>query len=352
LFNHVSFKAFASIHAMSIQALADSLGLSISTVSRALNGYTDVSAKTRLRVQAAATAIGYQPDPIAHRLATGKTGAVAIISPVRAGNYIDATLSALISGVADVLREKRFFTLSIGLPTGDEELAELERFLNARLVDGVVLTRTRTNDPRVAMLQAKRMPFITYGRTVDNVPHAWLATDYAGATEQVTGKLLALGHTRIALVNGLPDMTFAMLGEMGFRAAMIHAGLKPDMYPLQQTQLSAEAGVAATALLMGLDDPPTAIICATDTLAFGAMLAIKNAGKVVGVDVSLVGYGNTNAGNYVVPPLATVDHDNVGNGRRLAEHLLGMLAGESPENHQILEPATLLLRGSVGQARR
>jgi LacI family transcriptional regulator len=198
------------------------------------------------------------------------------------------------------------------------------------------------------MLQAKRMPFITYGRTTDNAPHAWLTIDNAGAIEMATTKLLALGHTRIAFVNGMPNMTFAMLREMGYRDAMIRAGLMPDAYAVQYTDLSAQAGADAAAQLMALDHPPTAIICVTDTLAFGAMLAIKNAGKVVGVDVALVGYGNTNACKYVVPPLATIDHDNVGNGRQLAQHLLGLIAGEPAADHQTTEPASLVLRGSIG----
>lgn len=333
---------------MSIQKLADSLGLSISTVSRALNGYTDVSVKTRLRVQEAAIAIGYQPDPIAHRLATGRTGAVAMVSSARAGNYLDATFAALLSGMSQVMREKRYFTMSIGLPMGDEEMPEFERFLAARLVDGVVLTRPRTNDPRVALLQDKRIPFITYGRTTDNTPHAWVASDSAGAIEAATIKLVELGHTKIAFINGMTNMSFAVLSEMGFREAMLRAGLQPDRYAVQYTNLSADAGAAAAAQLMALDKPPSAIICVTDNLAFGAMLAIRNAGKVVGVDVALIGYGNSNACKYVVPPLATIDHDNVGNGRHLAEHLLGLIAGGQVADHQITEPARLVLRASIG----
>ena len=123
---------------MSIAALAESLGISTSTVSRALNGYTDVSAKTRARVEAAAKAIGYQPHPVAHRLATGRTGAIALVSSVRAGNFLDATFAALLSGAAEALREQRYFALSVVLPTGEGELAELSRFLDGRLVDGIL----------------------------------------------------------------------------------------------------------------------------------------------------------------------------------------------------------------------
>ncbi|NJS37456.1 MAG: LacI family transcriptional regulator, partial [Brachymonas sp.] len=222
---------------MSIQALADSLGISISTVSRALNGYTDVSAATRQRVFDAAKAMNYSPHPVAHRLATGKTGAVAIINSVRPGNLTDSSAVVLHTGVAEALREHKYFAMSLGIPMDDNEIPELQRLLDGRIVDGIVLTRTRTHDPRVALLQERKIPFITHGRTIDNAPHAWVDTDNEGAFEQATAALVALGHRRIGLINGMPHMTFAQLREQGFRKAVALAGLKEAACPVHYTEL-------------------------------------------------------------------------------------------------------------------
>jgi LacI family transcriptional regulator len=332
---------------MSIQALADSLGISISTVSRALNGYTDVSATTRQKVFDAAKAMNYSPHPVAHRLATGKTGAVAIINSVRPGNAVDGSAIALHTGVAEVLREHKYFALSLGLPSDEQEIPELKRLLDGRLVDGVVLTRTRTNDARVSLLQERNIPFVTHGRTVDNAPHAWLDTDNEGAFEQATQALIDLGHRRIAFINGMPHMTFASLREQGFRTALSRAQIDIADCPIHYTELTAESGEHVAKQLLRLENRPSAILCATDTVALGAMAAIRAAGLTVGRDVSVMGYGNTEAGQYTWPALASMDHAVIDNGRKIGDLLLRLMAGESYADLQTLETPKLLHRASV-----
>ena len=334
---------------MSIQTLAHSLGLSTSTVSRALNGYHDVSAKTRSRIEHAAKAMNYRPHPVAHRLATGRTGAVALVSSVRAGNYLDATFAALQAGVAEVMRAQGYFALSVGLPMGDGEIPELERFLAGHLVDGIILARTRTDDPRVRLLQSHGLPFVTHGRTQANTPHAWVDTDNAQALYLTTQRMLALGHRRVALVNGLPQMTYAVLREQGFRRAMEAAGVSVDDGLVRHGDVTAAEGERLVAALLALPQAPTAIVSATDAQALGAMAACKAHGLRVGVDVSVSGYGNTEAAAYSDPPLATVDHAIVGNGRQLADLLLRRMAGEAVESLTRLEPVHMIDRASVGR---
>jgi LacI family transcriptional regulator len=335
---------------MSIQALADSLGLSTSTVSRALNGYADVSAKTRARVEAAASAMNYQPHPMAHRLATGKTGAIALLTSMRGGNYLEASFTALVSGVAEVLRAQKLFTMSVGIPTGDDEISELERFLSARLVDGIILTRTRTHDPRVALLQARGMPFVTYGRTMDNAPHAWVDTDNVGAFEQATSQLIALGHRRIALINGMPNMAFAVLRQQGFEQALHKAGIALDTCPVHYTELNGASGAHVMERLLSAVPRPSAVLCAIDGLALGAYQSIKKAGLLVGSDISVMGYGNTEAGEFADPPLASMDHAIAENGRHLAQTLLQVMGGADPASLNLLEKPKLLMRASAGKS--
>ena len=335
---------------MSIQLLADSLGISTSTVSRALNGYSDVSARTRQRVFDAAKSFNYTPHPVAHRLATGKTGAVAIVNSIRPGNAADGGALALHTGVAEVLREHKYFAMSLGIASNEQEIPELERLLDGRLVDGIVLTRTRTNDPRVRLLQERKIAFVTHGRTLHNAPHAWVDTDNEGAFEQATRALIELGHQRIALINGMAHMTFAHLRERGFRQALEHAGLAPDRYPVHYTELTAESGVQAARQLLRLPLAPTAIVCATDAVAMGAMQAIREIGQEVGQSVSVVGYGNTEAGQYAYPPLASIDHATADNGRHIAQLLLRAMAGEPVHQLQRLEMPNLLMRSSAGRA--
>ncbi len=340
---------------MSIAALAESLGISTSTVSRALNGYADVSAKTRARVEAAAKAIGYQPHPVAHRLATGRTGAIALVSSVKAGNVLDATFAALLAGLAETLREDGYFALSVVLPIGEDEMSELSRFLDGRLVDGIVLARTRTNDPRVALLQQRNVPFVTHGRTQFNAPHAWVDTDNEQAFFMAAERLVMSGHRQIGFINGHPNMTFAALREQGFRRAIQAHGLQAAQCPVRHGEVSAASGEQIAAELIANhamdtrgEGAITALLCATDAIALGAMAAIRKAGMRVGRDVSVIGYGNTEAGLYADPPLTTIDHAIVDNGRHLAQLLMRLLNGELAKNLTRLEPIHLIGRQSDG----
>ena len=337
---------------MSIQALADSLGISISTVSRALNGYTDVSAATRSRVFDAAKAMNYSPHPLAHRLATGKTGAVAILNPLRSGNAIDGSAALLHTGVVQVLGEQKYFVLSLTLPTDENEIPELERLLAARLVDAVVLTRMRTDDSRVRLLQSRNMPFVTHGRTTAHAPHAWVDIDHLGSTAQATHALIALGHRRIAFLSGMPQMTFAQLREQGFRQALAEANIAPNACPLRSTDLTGAAGrqCAAQLLEQSAEQRPTAFVCASDALALGVIAAVREAGLQVGRDISVLGHGNTEAGQLSHPPLASVEHDLVQSGRHIAQHVLLLIAGEAAASLQHVEEPRLLLRATVAQA--
>ncbi len=337
---------------MSIQALADSLGISISTVSRALNGYTDVSAATRQRVFDAAKAMQYSPHPVAHRLATGKTGAVAILNPSRAGQAIDGSAAYLHTGVVQVLREHKYFVLSLTLPAGEDELPELHRLLAARLVDGVVLTRMRTDDSRVSLLQSRNIPFVTHGRTLANAPHAWVDIDQAGGAEQATRALIELGHRRIAFINGAAQMTFAFLRAQGFRTALAQAKRPLADCPVHNTDLTGAAGrqVASQLLAQSPSERPTAFLCATDALALGVMAAVREAGLQVGRDVSVLGHGNTEAGQLCDPPLASMEHDLLVHGNRIAQLLLRVIAGEDGADLHHIQTPHLLLRATVAAA--
>lgn len=334
---------------MSLQVLSKSLGLSISTVSRALNGYTDVSEVTRQRVTAAAKAMNYQPNPAAHRLATGRTGAVALVTAVQPGRALDATFASLQAGAAAVLREHGYFVLSVTLPTGDTELPELERLLAARLVDGVMLTRTHTLDARVQMMQEALVPFVTHGRTQNPTAHAWVDTDNETAFYLVTRRLIELGHRRIGFINGPLNMTYAVLREAGFdRACLESVGVTATADHVKDvTARNGEEMMRDWLARLPLNERPTAVVCATDALAFGAMAACKQAGLQVGRDISITGYGNTEASAFVDPPLTTIDHATEANGGHLADLLLGVMAGKRAADLQRLEPIHLLERASV-----
>ncbi len=340
---------------MSIVLLAKDLGLSISTVSRALNGYDDVSAATRERVITRAKAIGYRPNPSARRLGAGKTSAIGVILPAASstGQAVDSMYSSLLGGVATEVEPAGYHLLASMLTRSDpaREAALYENFIRGGWVDALLIVRTRVHDPRLTLAREARMPFVTYGRTEANEPYAWVDTDNETAFRLATERLLEFGHRRIALINGPAEYYFAQLRERGYRRALADRKLKPEPGWVLHGEVNESAGHALCRSLLIRNPAPTAFLCATDTMAFGAIAACREAGLAVGSDVSVIGYGNSSLSAFCDPPLTTVEHQVFDNGRHVGQALLRLLREEiKPADVHYLEPVVLVPRKSDGPA--
>lgn len=335
---------------MSIVHLAQDLGLSVSTVSRALNGYTDVAESTRLRVMERAQALGYKPHPGARRLKSGKSGAVGVVLPTspEGGQFIDSMYSSLLGGTSSILEPAGYSLMATtsATSTPEQERAVYENFIRSGWFDAFVIVRTRLVDQRVELMLAHQKPFVTYGRCADSLDHAWVDTDNEMAFFMAAQRQIQLGHQRIALLNGPAEYTFAQLRQLGYLNALTQANLKVDERLIVQGHLSETGGFSMAQQLMALEDRPTALLCATDAMAIGAMAACRAIGLRVGSDISVMGYGNSDAGRYCNPPLSTIEHRIFENGQHLGQVLLSVLAGDSSKSMHYLEPVVLVPRSS------
>ncbi|WP_416546682.1 LacI family DNA-binding transcriptional regulator [Limnohabitans sp. DCL3] len=335
---------------MSIVHLAQDLGLSVSTVSRALNGYTDVAESTRLRVMARAQALGYKPHPGARRLKSGKSGAIGVVLPTspEGGQFIDSMYSSLLGGTSSVLEPAGYSLMATTSATSspEQERGVYENFMRSGWFDAFVIVRTRLQDQRVGLMLEHDKPFVTYGRCADSAGHAWVDTDNEMAFFMAAQRLIAFGHQKIALLNGPAEYTFAQLRQQGFLKALKQAHLKLDQRLIMQGHLSETGGFSMAQALLDLDDRPTALLCATDAMAIGAMAACRAKGLRVGADISIMGYGNSDAGRYSNPPLSTIEHRIFENGQHLGQVLLSVLAGQPPQSLHYLEPVVLVPRSS------
>ena len=338
---------------MSIVLLARDLGLSISTVSRALNGYDDVSPATRQRVLKRAKEVGYQPNPGARRLKSGKTSLVGVILPPPAGSiqFVDSVFSHLLGGV-EVELESAGYSLIATMQTRNDpvrETALYENFIRGAWVDALIIVRTRVNDARIDLARKNRVPFVTYGRTVTDKPYAWVDTDNEQAFYLATLRQADFGHERIALLNAPLEYNFARLRQAGYLSALAKRRLTHDPLLVLNGDLSEVSGYAQCRSLLVSARPPTAILCVTDAVAIGAAAACRERGIEVGKDISIMGYGNSSASAFCDPPLSTVDHAVFDNGRHLGQSLLRLLRGEAkPADIHYLEPVVLVARKSDG----
>jgi LacI family transcriptional regulator len=335
---------------MSIRKLARSLDLSITTVSRALAGYPDVKEATREKVRAAAQAAGYRPNASARSLKLGRADAVGLIVPNTSRG--DPFLSEFVAGLGAALAARDLDLLVTAAAPGEAELAAIRRVHDARKVDGFIVPRTRWHDPRVDLLLDLGVPFVCHGRTERARDHAWLDIDGEAAFVRATERLLSLGHRRIGFIGAPEQFTYARHRREGYRKALAQAGIAADEAPVVVAERAAiEDGTAAAARLLALPSPPTAILAATDMLAFGALSAIRAAGLGVSSDVSVIGYDDLAMAAHTVPPLTTMRQAIVDEGRTLVELLLGRIGGKPVEQLQVLRQAELVVRGSDGAPR-
>lgn len=330
-----------------LRRLASELGLSITTVSRALDGYDDVAVATRDRVRKAAAASGYRPNSAARRLRKGSSETIALIMPTESGRFHDPAFVDLLAILGERFAARQFDLVLLAARPGDEERAAYSRLIRDKRADACVLVRTRRHDERIALLQEAGLPFVCHGRSETKAPYAFVDGDGEAGFREVTRRIIGLGHTRIAHL-AAPDLfTFAELRARGWHMAMRAAGLPDDLKIV--AGMTEDGGHAAVEGLLAGAGRPTALICATDRIAIGAIQALHSAGLVVGRDIVVTGHDNIHAASVVHPALTTMQLDVRTVGNTLAEKLFAMLDGKSDEPTGDIFPLQHILRGSTGE---
>ena len=338
---------------MNLKQLAEYLNLSQTTVSRALNGYPEVGAETRRRVDEAARKLGYRPNPYAMRLATGRANAIGHVLPSDGLLLIDPHFSDFIAGAGDVYSAANFDVL-LHVGGAEQEEAVYRRYAQTGAVDGVVVMGPRLTDWRVQFLTELKLPFIVHGRVgSDEDGYAWMDIDNRGAFLAAGVHLTGLGHRRIGLINGPETMTFASHRRQGYEAALAKIGEKPDPAIMASGQMTEENGYREAKRILSLPDRPTALLISSMLLVSGIIRACHELGLGIGTDISLIAHDDglpfLNAEG-LVPKLSTVRSSIRDAGARVAELLLAMINDpDAPQPHE-LWPVELIARGSTGPA--
>lgn len=322
---------------MNLKALSDALGLSRTTVSRALNGYDDVSESTRERVMKAARELGYVADPTARRLATGRSDAIGIVYPFGVGDLGDPRFGEVVAGITERLAERNLdFIIAAARPNA--ELDTYRRLVDGKLVDGLIVARTLVDDPRLAYLRSSAFPYIAYGRTQAAEPYAWFDFDNEAGARDAVRRLIGFGHRRIAMISAPLSLNFAMQRRAGYLAALHEAGIEPDPALLVECPFTRDGGLQAAQALLALAERPTALLVDNNIAGSGAFRALVESGLRLGREISLIVYDG-------VPPevahphrvTAVVQPTGQATGRALADLMLGLLADGS-RGHRLEMP--------------
>lgn len=321
-----------------LKALASALGLSRTTVSRALNGYDDVSEATRQRVIEAARALGYQADPTARRLATGRADAIGIVYPFGASDLGDPRFCEVVAGITEALGE-RDMDLIIASARPTAELETYRRLVEGRSVDGLIVARTLMDDRRIAFLQERNFPFVAYGRTNTGQPYWWFDFDNEAGARAAAQRLIDFGHRRIALISAPLAMTFAAQRREGFVSALRDTGLAPSPELMVECTFDGAGGHDAASALLKLADPPTALLVDNNLAGAGAFRAIVDSGRRLGRDVSLIVYdGVPSDVSHPYTVTAVTQPTGHASGRAIAELMLSAIGDKDRCAHRLALP--------------
>lgn len=339
---------------MNLKDLASQLGLSPTTVSRALNGFPEVNEDTRRRVAEAARNANYRPNARAKGLATGRANAIGHVIPISSRHEIvNPIFGDFIAGAGEVYSRLGYdMILSI---VDDEDQDRAYREIRSKgNVDGVIVHGPAENDPRIPLLTELGLPFVVHGRaTGTTLPYSWVDVNSARAFRRATDFLMDLGHRRIALVNGLEFMDFAIRRRRGYVEALTERGLQPDPALMVQGEMTETQGHNAAQAMLRLPDPPTAFVTSSLLSAMGVRRAVEEAGLVMGRDVSIVthdddlGYLKNGDGE----PIFTATRSSVRDaGRRAAGMLIDLINDPAPAPRHELLDAVLVVGNSTGPA--
>jgi LacI family transcriptional regulator len=340
---------------MNIKALAKELGLSTSTVSRALNGYQDVNEQTRVRVQEVAKQLGYRADAGARRLVRGSTEAIGIVYSAAVENLGNPQFLDMAAGLSARLHKDYFdLLLSVADENEDDELDVYDRLFRGGRVDAVVVPNTRVSDERIAFLQDKGYPFLAYGRTQDCDGYSWFDFDNDQGSKLAVSHLVALGHRDIAYVHSPLDLNFAFQRHRGFVHAMAAHGLALAPQHLVGPAVDRRSGLDAVKRLLALPHRPSAIVVDNNLGGIGVLRGLVDAGVALGTEMSVVVHG-------VIPSdtlLFGVDVTTVtqptarDTGLTMAEMVLQVLRAPQAGPYQILRQPELVLGSTTGPVRQ
>ncbi len=339
---------------MNLKELAQKLGLSPTTVSRALNGYPEVNETTRERVLAAAKRHNYRPNTRAIRLATGRAMAIGHVIPVAAKHeMVNPVFADFIAGAGETYaRFGHDMVLSV---VPDDDDARIYRDLHARgTVDGFIVHAPHLNDPRIALLTEIGLPFVVHGRaTGATLPYSWLDVNNRRSFQRATEFLLDLGHRRIALVNGLEFMDFAVRRRTGYLDALAARGVTADPGLMHAGEMTELGGHRAACAMLDAADPPTAFLVSSIISGFGVRRAIEERGLRPGRDVSIIIHDDdlSYMKNGDDVPIYTATRSSVREaGRLAAEMLMAIIANPASAPLQRLLEADLIIGQTTGPA--
>ena len=332
-----------------LKDIAEKVGKSVTTVSRALHDYDDVSLDTKERVRLVADDLGYSPHTYAQRLQKQRSDTIGFVIPTFEPRLSDPFFSEFLAGVGNNAAQLGYDLLVSTQPAGEKEQEVYRKMLEGGRVDGFIIVRTRCEDSRIQYLINKEAPFIAFGSVEGENTFPFVDEDGAHGMRLVADHLVTLGHTHIACIAPTPELTFSNLRLGGLRMGLNNHGITLDEALIRFGDLTQQSGFEHAQDLLRMTNPPTAIVACNDLMALGAMSATRELDLVVGRDIAITGFDDIPMATYCNPPLTTVHQPVYKIGGMVCEMLVDLIEGNPREQQQIVLKPNLMVRQSCGE---
>jgi LacI family repressor for deo operon, udp, cdd, tsx, nupC, and nupG len=332
---------------VTLRDVAELAGVSSRTVSNVVNGYANVTERTRERVQRAVDELGYRPNVLARNLAQGRSGQIALVVP-----YLDTPyFSELLQSVIRAARARGYNVL-IDQTDGDpeHERAFIAHGSRRLLFDGVIFSPLGLDQQALAD-RDPALPLVILGERTSDGGFDHIGIDDVAASRLATDHLLDLGRQRIAAIGDQPYATgeAAQRRTRGFRLAHSARGLTPaEDLIISTPRFNRPDGAQAMAHLLDLAEPPDAVFCYSDLVALGAIRTIVSRGLRVPEDVAVIGYDDIEDGRYSNPTVTTISPDKEMIATTAVDRLLLRIASDTPPpGLEVRAPHRLIVREST-----
>jgi LacI family transcriptional regulator len=328
-----------------IEEIAKKAGVSRSTVSRVINDDPNVKDQTRERVMEVVTSHNYVPSRAARKLAGGRTGVIGLVIPIGVSRlFVEPFFPSLIQSVTNRCNTtNRSVMFWLGEP--DYERRMINQILGNDLLDGVIVSSLRDEDPIVAALSLSEIPFVLVGRYRNDAKVNFVDIDNQGAARTAVNYLIQIGRKKIATITGVSDMIVSKDRLEGYRLALKKAGIPFDPSLVVDGGFIEDGGYSAMGRLFPQN--PDAIFAASDAMAVGAIRFLKEHGKRVPEDVAVIGFDDAPFALGHQPALSTVHQPIAQLGAQAVDLLVELIENNHAEPTNRILSSDLLIRESA-----
>jgi DNA-binding LacI/PurR family transcriptional regulator len=334
-----------------IKDIAKKVGVSVTTVSRALNGYSDVNQNTRNKIIEAAKELNYTPNAVARTLVTKKSKTIGlIVSELNRSSSKDNFTFEVLCGINAYTAEADYDMVLFSTDPKKQKNKSYSQLCMERGVDGAILQGIRTDDPYLIEVLESDIPCVLIDIPIQTQSVGYVTTDNSFGAKNAVEHLIELGHRHIGMVNGHEQAFVSKERLKGYKAALLENGLELDETMVVNGQFFESSAEEVTYKLLIEHPQITALFCSSDLMAFGAIKAAQRLNLSVPRDLSVVGYDDIILASYVRPRLTTVAQDKYLMGYKAAEMLISML-NEDKKGHTCVLPTELKKRDTTTTVR-